>query len=157
MVGQKTLASLVTKVRAEPEFGASYAIAHFLNEVGRLMQEQGVTRAELARRLDSSPAYVTKLLGMNSNVTMSTVARVFHALGARPQIYASPILEGKNYVEENGRATWTMKATIIPFPKCAASNRSKANRLLECLGDTQLKKYTPFTPHTGKSTQAEVA
>ena len=45
------------------------------------MQRQGVTRAELARRLGTSQAYITRVLSGNANFTLKTMARLAHALG----------------------------------------------------------------------------
>jgi transcriptional regulator with XRE-family HTH domain len=48
-----------------------------------LMQKGGVTKAELARRLGRSRAYVTQLLRGPQNMTVRTFADVALALGAR--------------------------------------------------------------------------
>jgi transcriptional regulator with XRE-family HTH domain len=47
------------------------------------MERQGVTRSELARRLNVTPAYVTKLLRGHANLTVGTMAKVAFALGLK--------------------------------------------------------------------------
>ncbi|HDR06367.1 MAG TPA: XRE family transcriptional regulator [Candidatus Coatesbacteria bacterium] len=55
-----------------------------------VMEEAGVTKAELAKRLDCSKAYVTKLLRGPSNMTLRKVAEVFFALGRVLKLKAVP-------------------------------------------------------------------
>ena len=45
------------------------------------MERQDVTKAELARTLGVSRAYVTQLLSGRRNMTLGTLSDVFHALG----------------------------------------------------------------------------
>lgn len=55
-----------------------------------MMEEQGVTRAELARRLGASPAYVTQLFRALFNPTLLTLAKVADALGTRVSLHLHP-------------------------------------------------------------------
>lgn len=48
--------------------------------IASLLEEQGVSRAELARRIGKSPAFVTKLLRGDNNFTLRTLSDVFFAL-----------------------------------------------------------------------------
>jgi transcriptional regulator with XRE-family HTH domain len=45
-----------------------------------VMEQQHVTRAELARRINSSRAYVTKVLQGNTNFTLESLVRIARAL-----------------------------------------------------------------------------
>lgn len=47
-----------------------------------LMDEGKVSKAELARRLGCTPAYITKLLSGSTNFTVSTLLRISDALNA---------------------------------------------------------------------------
>ena len=62
------------------DFWVAGAILELTDEVVRRMEERGVSRSELARRLGTSPAYVTKLLRGNANLTMATMVRLARAL-----------------------------------------------------------------------------
>lgn len=66
------------------------AILEFTMDLGRLMEEQDVSRAELARRLGTSRAYVTKLLGGNANFTLETMTKVAMALGSAVHVHVAP-------------------------------------------------------------------
>ncbi len=78
-----------------PEFRKLYAIEGLVTEAGeflaRLMQEQRVSKAELARRLGRSRAYITQLLGGSTNLTVRTLAEVAYALGAEVRLDAVPL------------------------------------------------------------------
>jgi transcriptional regulator with XRE-family HTH domain len=67
----------------DPEYWAEGLKLDFAEEVGRLMEEQSVSRAELARRLGTSPAYVTKILRWTANLTLVSMSRIALALGSR--------------------------------------------------------------------------
>jgi transcriptional regulator with XRE-family HTH domain len=79
---------------AEAEKSLAYqvegAILEFTEELCRLMESQGVSRAELARRLDTSPAYVTKILRGTSNFTLETMVRAANALGHEVHLHMAP-------------------------------------------------------------------
>jgi transcriptional regulator with XRE-family HTH domain len=59
--------------------------------IARVMDDQGVSRAELASRLGKSRAYVTKMLRHGSNLTVHTIADVFAALGRTPRLVDRPL------------------------------------------------------------------
>lgn len=51
-----------------------------------LMQEQNVTRTELAKRLGRSKGWISQLLAGEANFTLRTLADVFGALGHHPVV-----------------------------------------------------------------------
>jgi transcriptional regulator with XRE-family HTH domain len=77
---------LLARAEASPEYWSEAAAHELIREVEARMARQGISRAELARRLGSSKAYVTKVLGGNVNFTLATMARLAEALGAELQI-----------------------------------------------------------------------
>jgi transcriptional regulator with XRE-family HTH domain len=56
-----------------------------------VMKEQGITRAELARRLGKTKGWVTQLLDTDANKTIRTVAGTFAVLGREYRSFAQPI------------------------------------------------------------------
>lgn len=104
-----------------PEFRRLLAVESLLAGAGeliaRLMAEQSVTKAELARRLGKSRAWVTQLLNGRANMTVRTLAEVVHALGAEVKLHAQP--QGWKMAGELSRATSKPVAFRIrdyPFP-----------------------------------------
>lgn len=79
----------VQEAESSVGYWADGPITEFIEDVWRLMEEQKVSRAELARRLGTSRAYVTKLLGGNANFTLQTMAKVAMALGSQVHVHVA--------------------------------------------------------------------
>lgn len=77
---RRSFDELYQEAEQTEEFWVAGAILELTEEVVRRMEEQGVSRSELARRLGTSPAYVTKLLRGNANLTLATMVRLARAL-----------------------------------------------------------------------------
>jgi transcriptional regulator with XRE-family HTH domain len=76
-----------TKKQKEP----GMRIVQGASEVIRaLMERQGVNKAELARRVGKSRAYVTQSLGGDRNMTLGSLARFANALNADAVIDLKP-------------------------------------------------------------------
>ena len=78
----------------DPEFRRLLAIETLMAEasevIARLMAEQNVSKADLARRLNKSRAWVTQLLNGKANMTVHTLAEVVYALDAEVKLHAQP-------------------------------------------------------------------
>jgi transcriptional regulator with XRE-family HTH domain len=58
--------------------------------IARLMAEQNLNKADLARRLNKSRAWVTQLLSGKANMTVRTLAEVAYALNAEVKLQTQP-------------------------------------------------------------------
>jgi DNA-binding phage protein len=97
----------VTKQMKRPRFAAEYARARAeigaIDDLIRALDEQrvaiGMTKAELARRVSTSPEIVRRLLTADdANPTMETVLRIAEAVGLRltlEPVAARPSVPGK--------------------------------------------------------------
>ena len=78
----------------DPEFRRLLSVEALVAEasevIARLMAEQNVTKADLARRLHKSRAWVTQLLSGKANMTIRTLAEVVHTLDAEVKLQAQP-------------------------------------------------------------------
>jgi transcriptional regulator with XRE-family HTH domain len=70
------------------------AIEAVTNRVCELMDEQGVNRTELARRLGKSNGWITQLLDGEKNKTVRTLSDVFVALGRSLNFYDGQLAQG---------------------------------------------------------------
>lgn len=86
----KWYGELEARLDKDPRYWVESMRFDFVEEIERMMEEQGVTRAELARRLYASPAYVTQLFRGMFNPTLLTLAKVADALGARVSLHLHP-------------------------------------------------------------------
>ena len=78
----------------DPEFRRLLSIEALVAEasevIAKLMADQNVNKAELARRLNKSRSWVTQLLSGKANVTVRTLAEVAHVLNAELKLRAQP-------------------------------------------------------------------
>ena len=71
----------VAELADDPEFVADGLALEFAERVARAMKRQGVTKAELGRRMGVSRAYTTRILDAPPNLTLLSMAKVSLALG----------------------------------------------------------------------------
>jgi len=81
-MAHESFTGLLKEIRSRPGYMAEHLRMNFIADCLRLMKAQGVSRAELARRMGVSRAYVTKLLNGNANITLETLAKFSLALNA---------------------------------------------------------------------------
>jgi transcriptional regulator with XRE-family HTH domain len=78
----------------DPEFRKEFAIETFVAEctevISRIMHQKQISKADLARRLGKSRAWVTQLLSGGRNVTVRTLAEVAYELNS--ELVISPKL-----------------------------------------------------------------
>lgn len=77
--------SLYEEAETHDDYWVAGLVLDFTEEISRLMESGNVTRSELARRLGTSPAYITKILRGNANFTLATMVRLALALERRFQ------------------------------------------------------------------------
>lgn len=82
MIGQD-FAALFEQIEKSPHYAASKAAQDFAIQLEKKLREQGMTRAELARRIGKSKPYVTKVLRGEANFTLQTMTALAEAVGAR--------------------------------------------------------------------------
>lgn len=81
---------MLNRARESLDYWAEEAIVDFTEEIVRLMGEKGISRADLARNIGSSQAYITKVLGGNANFTITTMTKLARALDAVVRIHLAP-------------------------------------------------------------------
>src|SRR5690606_19320944 len=62
-----------------------------MESIAGLMQDKGLTRADLARKIGCSRSYVTQLFSGSKNPTLGTVADLAWALGYRARVSFEPL------------------------------------------------------------------
>jgi transcriptional regulator with XRE-family HTH domain len=76
----------------DPEFRKLLSVEALVAEasevIASLMAQQNLSKADLARRLNKSRAWVTQLLSGKANMTVRTLAEVVYTLGAEVKIEA---------------------------------------------------------------------
>lgn len=82
---------LIESAERSPIYWAEGAWLEFTEDLISLMEAQKVTRAELARRVGVSPAYITKVFRGNVNLTLESMCKLTLALKASPRVHVAPI------------------------------------------------------------------
>jgi transcriptional regulator with XRE-family HTH domain len=68
----------------ERDFARGAYLFRVTEDILVAMEDQGVSKAELAQRLGKSKARISQLLGGSSNMTIGTLAEIAFALGLTP-------------------------------------------------------------------------
>lgn len=83
----KSFAQIFAEAHNNLTYHVEGAILEFTEETCRIMETQGVTKSELAKRLGCQPAYVTKLLSGQNNFTLETMVKVARVLESEIKIH----------------------------------------------------------------------
>lgn len=85
----KSFADLYREAEQHDDYWVAGLVHDFTEALCMRMDQQGVSRAELARRIGTSQAYVTKVLRGNVNFTLATLVKLAGAVGARVRLELS--------------------------------------------------------------------
>lgn len=86
MNGRQWFQQYLDRYRDDPDYILEGVILDVTEQIVAAMEEQEVSRSELAERMGVSRAYITKLLRGEGNTTLRTLVRIALALGLRPQV-----------------------------------------------------------------------
>lgn len=89
MVDVERYQQMFQEAESHADYWIDGPISELTEDLARLMEEQGVNRAELARRMGTSRAYITKVLGGNANFTLLTMVKLAMALDGAVHIHIS--------------------------------------------------------------------
>lgn len=89
---------------------AYYRLADSVSDqIAEYMAHAGVNKAELANRMGTSRAFVTKVLSGDANMTLKTFAKILFHLGAKSEV---------KIIDKRAQVTWfEMKLTGSSMPK----------------------------------------
>ena len=101
---KKSLKELFNQAKEQDTYWISSAILDFTEGLHRIMEANGVTRSDLARRLGVSPAYITKVLRGNINFTIDSMVRLVRAAGGEVSLQVAPKAQKKrnNFYRKQG-------------------------------------------------------
>jgi transcriptional regulator with XRE-family HTH domain len=81
-----SFADLYREAKEHDDYWVAGLVHDFTEALARRMEEQGVSRAELARRIGTSQAYVTRVLRGNVNFTLATLVKLARAVGGEVRL-----------------------------------------------------------------------
>lgn len=83
----------LASARREPAYWSYLTSLEFIDAIVAEMDEQGVNGAELARRMGTSRAWVSRVLAGQCNLTMASMGKLAYALGMTVSTTLEPIAE----------------------------------------------------------------
>jgi len=79
----KTCSDLYEKIKNDEEFILERLRIDLLEEILIIMEKKNMDRAELARQLNTSRAYISKLFNTSVNLTLRTIAKIIKNLDVK--------------------------------------------------------------------------
>ena len=107
--------------RDDPDYLYEGVVLELTEQIAAQMKERGISRSDLAERLGTSRAYVTKLLDGHENMTVKTLVRVANALEMKVGMKLVPRERASRSVK-SGRS-------VVATKNRAPSRRSPAKRV----------------------------
>jgi transcriptional regulator with XRE-family HTH domain len=92
---KKSFKELFDQAKGRDTYWVTSLILDFTEELHKMMEANGVSRSELARRLGVSPAYITKVLRGNVNFTLDSMVRLVRAAGGEVSLHFAPKAQKK--------------------------------------------------------------
>jgi transcriptional regulator with XRE-family HTH domain len=90
------LESFLFDVKQARTFYQEHLLVEITELMCKMLKRQGVSRRELARRLDKNASQVNAILNGEANLTYQQIADVFTALGLELRVVAVPIQKRSN-------------------------------------------------------------
>jgi len=101
---KKSFKELFDQAKGRDTYWVTSLILDFTEGLHKIMEANGVSRSELARRLGVSPAYITKVLRGNVNFTLDSMVRLVRAAGGGVSLQFAPKAQEKrnNFYRKEG-------------------------------------------------------
>ncbi len=88
---QEWLSSEIEDMKDDPEFILEGVILELTEQIYTEMENQGLSKSELARRSDMKPAAITRFFRGQENLTFATAVKLGAALGVELHVFYKPI------------------------------------------------------------------
>ena len=85
-----SFADLWAEVENDDSYWTEKNILNFTTNLYQLMKYRKVTKKELAERLGTSQAYITKIFRGNANFTLASMTKLVQALDAKLDVHVVP-------------------------------------------------------------------
>lgn len=113
------------------EYYAEAAKDEFVNELLRLMSEKGINQKELAGKAGVSPAYVSKVLSGDMNLSIESMSKFTFALDARIEISTTSTAEQNKSTVLSTSAVESTNTFSYDYYKYSSSKEKKSLEYLK--------------------------
>lgn len=80
----------LNKAKEKNEYWVQKIIRSFTEEVSQIMQQKQITKKILANKLETSPAYITKVMRGNTNFTVESMVKIASSLDMQLHVRLAP-------------------------------------------------------------------
>lgn len=87
---------LLKKVKDSHEYWAEVFTLELIDNINELMEEKNINQKELAKKVGTSEAYISKVLNGYENLSINSIAKIAIAFDAAPHVH----LASRNVVVE---------------------------------------------------------
>ncbi len=133
---------LLDEAKKRDAYWVADAIYTFTEEFHQLTESKNISRAELARRLGVSPAYVTKIFRGDVNFTIDSMVRLARAVGVRLHLHLAP--EGQEVCRPYAHSRTRQKASGLKADRYESVPPEKVVEVME--GKPELIAFTASKP-----------
>jgi transcriptional regulator with XRE-family HTH domain len=102
---RKSFKGLFAEARRRNSFWSEKAKIDFAEDLWELMERRGVSRAQLAERIGSSAAYVTKALRGDANFTIESMVKLVRALDGQLTVHVGAAEDKPKYPRRQTQAS----------------------------------------------------
>lgn len=135
MTKYQSFADIWAEVENDDTFWTEKNILDFTTKLFHLMEHRNISKKELAERLGTSQAYITKIFRGNANFTMASMTKFVQSLDAKLEIQVIPkeehVTQWFKVLKSNGQP----KPTIMKnwqFETVIGNNSISDNELEAC-------------------------
>ncbi len=95
-----SVAKLITQDMQNNEFWSEIAKLEFVASLNKAMTEKSICKSDLARLIGKSPAYITKIMSGDANLTIESMVMLARAVKMKftPTLTAEPVSGGASKV-----------------------------------------------------------
>jgi transcriptional regulator with XRE-family HTH domain len=95
----KSFKAMLEEAKTRDTYWIDRAVLAYLGQLEEFMRDSELNRSDLAKRLGTSKAYLSKIFSGNSNFTVATMVRLARAVGAKVEIRLTPNVEASQSKE----------------------------------------------------------
>lgn len=115
----------------DPSYWAEHIKLDFAYALNRMLRQHGMTRSAMASALNSTPAYITKIMRGDENLTIETMAKLAMAVSGRVHIHISEAENRVRWIESLITKTnvQTLDAASTVWATCKLERKCHGNSI----------------------------
>ncbi|MBZ0255241.1 helix-turn-helix transcriptional regulator [bacterium] len=118
--------NLEDEFKDDPRYALEDVLLDFSEMICKAMEEQGISKSELAKKMGKQPSWLSRILGAEHNLTFLTAVEIAMALGKEFKINWKPIkkLDSNDLIERIASYKKTIPNDSMNFLYSAGNEQS---------------------------------